>query len=410
MPTFTYVAKKGPTELTKGVLEGESRQAVLSRLADLGYTPISITEAVVTAEAQAHAAPAPAAARLDGRVPVRVVNQFTRQFASLVRAQVPMLRTLGILNEQTSHPRLTKILGAISEDLRQGDTLSGALAKYPQVFSPLYVSLARAGEVAGILDAVLDRLAEQADREEALRAKVQAAVMYPAFVLLVGIGTVIFLLTFVMPRLIKLFAGFGGRLPLPTRMLLTVTAWCQSPWFWTGVAVVIGGAVVACRAHKTAVRLALDRVSLSLPMLGTLVRRLELARFARAYGLLLNHGIPILQATDVAIPVVRNSLIQRELARLPAGLKDGTSLAVCLKSLSMATPFMVHAVAVGEEGGRVGEALVEVANYYEREAERLLQTMASLLEPLMILTVGGMVGFIVMAVLLPIFDMSVLAR
>jgi type II secretory pathway component PulF len=408
MPSFQYVAKKGPTELAKGVLEGDSRADVLSRLIDLGYTPVSITEAAAGA-AQPAAAQASAAPR-GKRVPVKHLNQFTRQFASLVRAQVPLLRTLAILKDQSTHPRLQQVLAALIEDLRQGSTLSEGMAKFPAVFPPLYISLAHAGEIAGILDTVLDQLAQQADREEALRAKIQAAFMYPAFVMVVGLGTVLFLLTFVMPRLVKLFAGFGGRLPLPTRILLTITAWCQSPWFWLGLAACIVGAVVVCRQNQSRMRQVVDRVSLSLPLLGTVVRRVELARFARAYGLLLEHGIPILQATEVAIPIVNNQLIRRELARMPAGLKEGSSLAECLKRLTLATPFLVHAVAVGEEGGKVGEALREVANYYEREAEQMLQTMASLLEPLMILTVGGIVGFIVMAVLLPIFDMSVIAH
>jgi len=409
MPTFQYVAKRGPQEVLKGVLEGEDRAAVLSRLVDLGYTPVSITEAAAADVTEAPGRPA-TSSKLDGRVPVGQMNQFTRQFASLIRAQVPLLRTLGILKEQTSHPRLQRILGAISEDLRQGETLSGALGKYPSVFSPLYISLMRAGEVAGILDTVLDRLAAQADREEALRAKIQSAFTYPAFVGVVGIGTVIFLLTFVMPRLIRLFEGFGGRLPLPTRILLAVSRACQQPWLWLGLVLVAAVAVAIVRREQVRVKRMLDTVGLSLPLLGKLIRRVELARFARAYGLLLDHGIPILQATDVAVPVVRNQLIRQELARLPASLKEGTSLAIGLKGLTVTTPFLIHAVAIGEEGGRVGESLIEVANYYEREAEQLLALLASLLEPAMILAVGALVGFIVMAVLLPIFEMSIIAR
>ncbi len=406
MPTFRYVAKKGPQETAKGLLDGENRAAVLSRLTDLGFTPLQIIEV----DADGTAADARTAPVVDGKVPSRHLNQFTRQFASLVRSQVPLLRTLSILKDQTSHPRLQRVLEAVGEEIRQGETLSGALAKYPNVFPPLYISLTHAGELAGILDKVLDRLAVQADREEALRAKLQSAFAYPAFVAVVGLGTVMFLLTVVMPRLVRLFEGFGSKLPLPTRMLLTISGWCRAWWFWAGWGLVVALAMVLWKRHGTRSMLLIDQLSLRLPLLGTLIRRLEVARFARAFGLLLDHGIPILQATDVAIPVIHNQVIRREFSVLPAQLKEGNSLASCLKSLSVSTPFIVHAVAVGEEGGRVGESLIEVANYYEREAERLLQLLASLLEPAMILTVGGIVGFIVIAVLLPIFEMSLIAH
>ena len=415
MPAFRYVAKRGPQDVIEGVIEAENRLGVLSHLTALGYTPVRINEALAKPAAEAPARPKPRAAegRRGGgtRVPVRHLNQFTRQFASLMRSQVPLLRALGILKDQTPHPALQRIIEAIGGDIRQGDTLSGALAKHPTVFSELYVNLTYSGEVAGMLDQVLDRLAEQADRDEALRSKIQSAMAYPLFVGVVGLGTVVFLLTFVLPRLLKLFRTFGGELPLPTRLLLTLSGWCQSGWFWglcAALALALAGALRSPVVKRWAIA---DRVSLRLPAVGSLVHQLELARFARSFGLLLNHGVPILRAIDVAIPVVRNRVIRQQLERLPAGLKDGNSLAACLKTLTGAvTPFVVHTVAVSEEGGKVGEALVEVATYYDREIERSLHMLASLLEPMMVLAVGAVVGIIVMAVLLPIFEMSVIAH
>lgn len=407
MPTFKYVAKRGPKEMVEGMLEADDRAHVLSHLSGLGYIPVRISEAAV---AQETAVRPPVVVDAGGRVPVRHLNQFTRQFASLLRSHVPLLRALSVLKEQTTHPRLQQILAGLADAIRQGETLSSALARYPKVFSPLFVSLTRSGEVSGTLDQILDRLAVQADRDETLRSQVQSALAYPILVGIVGIGTVIFLLTFVMPRLLKLFEGFGSQLPLPTRILLTVTGWCQQVWFWIGCLVAVGLLTLVLRSRAEQSRLVCDRLSLRLPILGTLIRHVELARFARSFGLLLDHGVPILQATEVAIPVVGNRVIRRALERLPAHLKEGGSLAACLKTLPVATPFVVHTVAVGEEGGRVGEALAEIANLYEREVERLLRVMASLLEPTMILVVGSLVGFIVMAVLLPVFEMSVIAR
>ncbi len=406
MPTFHYLAKKGPKDLIEGVFEAESRTNVLSHLEGLGYTPVQIVEAG-SGELISASAAVPLR-RL--RIPARQFNQFTRQFASLVRSQVPLLRALAILKEQSSHPKLQWLLEAVGEDIRQGQTLSGALERYPLVFSPLYISLIQAGEAAGMLDTVLDRLAAQADQEEALRAKVQGALVYPLFVGVVGLGTVIFLLAFVMPRLVKLFKGFGGHLPLPTRMLLTLSGWMSQEWVWVFFAVAVLAMTVFVRGLGEKGRFAWDRFSLRLPWLGNLFRQIELARFSRSFGLLLDHGVPILRATEIAVPVVEHRVIRQQLGRLTARLKEGNSLSSCLKGLSVATPFMVNTVAVGEEGGKVGEALMEVASFYEREIERLLHTMAALLEPAMILVVGAVVGFIVMAVLLPVFEMSSIVK
>ncbi|MBI3324647.1 MAG: type II secretion system F family protein [Candidatus Omnitrophica bacterium] len=406
MSTFKYVAKRGPKDVIEGVLEAEDRNEVLSQLIGQGYTPVKIVESA----AKANGGAAPLVKGWNGRVGARPFNQFTRQFASLVRSQVPLLRALGILKDQTTHPGLRRVLESITDEIRQGQTLSDSMARFPSVFPPLYVSLTHSGEIAGILDKVLERMAKQADREESLRAKVRSALVYPAFVGVVGVGTVLFLLAFVLPRLAKLFAGFGGKLPLPTRLLLATSRLCQQWWFWAALAGLLAVALVLFRGQGSRGRLLAERLSLRLPLLGDLVRQIELSRFARAFGLLLEHGVPILQATEVAIPVVGNRFLREHLSKLPALLKEGGSLAASLKSVAVAPPFVVHTVAVGEEAGRAGEALIEVADFYEEEVSRLLEIAASLLEPMMILGVGAVVGFIVMAVLLPIFEMSVIAR
>ena len=408
MPTFHYTAKRGPTDIVEGVLEAETRNDVLSRLTELGYVPVRVNEQTVAAQLRTDA-------RRNGsakprRIPAQQLAVFTRQFASLMRSQVPLLRTLQILEQQTRHPYFLYVLRALTEEVRQGQQLSASLAKFPRAFSPLYVSLVHSGEVSGALDTVLEQLAEQAERDETLRAKVRAAFTYPLFVGVVGCLTVIFLMTFVMPRLSKLLVGLGERLPAPTKALLTITAWMSTGWFWGGVAVLAVGVAVAWRVSGERGRVLLDQLVLRMPVLGQLVRELELARFARSFGLLINHGISVLKAMEVTVPIVGNRVIRRQLERLPEALRQGGSLSNSLESLPISTPFLVNTVAVGEESGKVGEGLTEVAAYYERDAERLLQTMATLLEPALIVVVGLVVGFIVIAVLLPIFEMSSLGR
>ena len=407
MPTFHYTAKRGPSEVVEGVIEAENRGGVLTYLTELGYVPVRVSEATL---AQSPAAKRQAPVGPRRRVPTAQLALFTRQFASLVRSQVPLLRTLQILQEQTRHPYFLRVLQSVTEEIRQGQTLSVGLAKFPDVFSPLYISLIHSGEISGALDLILEQLAEQAERDEALRAKIRAAFTYPIFVAVVGFLTVVFLMTFVMPRLAQLLLGLGDHLPLPTRLLLRIAGWMSMGWFWGAVA--FGGATLAFlwRASGEPGRLAFDRLVLHLPLFGALVREIELARFARSFGLLINHGVVVLKAMEVAIPVVHHRLIRAELERLPEGLRQGNALSTCFKQLSLSSSFLVNTVAVGEESGRVGEALTEVANFYERNTERSLQAMASLLEPALIVVVGLIVGFIVMAVLLPIFEMSTIAR
>jgi type II secretory pathway component PulF len=403
MPKFHYTAKKGPTDVVEGVLEADSRGGVLNHLAQLGYVPVRVTE-----EAQAAGRPADPrrpAVRIT-RVPAGHMTVFTRQFASLVRSYVPMLRALTILQDQARHPCLKHVLGEVTEQVRQGETLSAALAKFPQVFSPLYVNLIRSGEVSGAMDAVLERLAQQAEQEEAMRMKIRTAFTYPSFVGVVGCFTVVFLMTFVMPKLSRLLTGLGDRLPLSTRLLLTLSEWMSGGWFWGIILGSLAALALLWRASGAKGRLMRDRLLLRLPLLGPLIQQIEVARFARSLGLQLTHGITILQAMDVSVQVVGHQVVRGQLQRLSEGLRQGQPLSGCLKPLAISSPLLVHTVAVGEESGNVGEALTEVANHYEREAERLLQTMATLLEPMLILVVGAVVGFIVMAVLLPIFEMS----
>lgn len=405
MPTFEYTAKRGPRDVVEGVVEAENRSGVLTYLAELGYVPVRITERAVEDASRQAAPPSPIRIR---RVPAIHLTTFTRQFASLMRSYVPILRALRILEDQAKHPSFRHVLREVSEAVRQGQALSSGMAKFPGVFSPLYVNLIRSGEVSGALDTILDRLAQQVEQEEAMRTRVRMAFTYPTFVGVVGCGTIAFLMIFVMPRLSKLLAGLGDRLPLPTQILLAVSRVMSQWWFW---AAVLGCGVAlgfVARGLGSFGRLAVDRLVLRIPLLGTVVQQTEVARFARSFGLQLTHGISILQAIEVSVQVTHHRVIRSELARLSEGLRQGNTLSSCLKPLSIGTPFLVNTVAVGEEAGKVGEAMTEIAAYYERDSERILEAMATLLEPTLILVIGVVVGFIVFAVLLPIFEMSTL--
>ena len=405
MPKFRYTAKRGPRDMVEGVVEAENRNGALTHLTQLGYVPVRVTEETLSAaEAPLPARQPPASRR--GRVPVSHLTIFTRQFASLVRSFVPLLRALKLLEDQARHPVLKQVLREVAEEVRQGQTLSSGLSKFPRAFSPLYLNLIRSGESSGALDAVLDRLADQAEQEEALRAKIRMAFTYPIFVGVVGCLTIVFLMTFVMPRLSRLLLGLGSRLPMPTRILLKVAGVMSHGWFWwMALGSVLLGAIVVKGSGRRG-HVALARLVLQLPVVGSVIRQSEIARFCRSLGLQLTHGIPILQAIQISTQVIGHPVIKAELEHLPEGMRQGSALSSCLNTLSISTPFLVNTISVGEESGRVGEALTEVATYYERDTERLVQVMATLLEPALILVVGVIVGFIVMAVLLPIFEMG----
>ena len=408
MPKFHYTAKRGPQDVIEGVIEAEDRQGVMSQLTERGFIPVKIQEAAAAAPRPAASAKAAASARpvRPGRVPASQLVLFTRQFASLVHSYVPLLRALQILQDQTRHPYFRQILKEVTEEIRQGQTLSSGLAKFPKVFSPLYINLIRSGEVSGTLDVILERLAQQAEEDQAMRAKVRMAFVYPAFVAVVAVLTIFFFMLFVVPKLSKLFAGMGSRLPLPTRLLLTWADWMASPWFWAAAAGLLAGLIAAWKGLRATQQLLLDRLLLKVPFLGPVVLHSEVARFARSLGLQLTHGVAILQAIDVSVQVVEQRAVRAQLQQLPEGLRQGAALSEQLRGLSLSSPLLVNAVQVGEESGRVGEALNDVALFYERETERLLQILTTLLEPLLVVVVGVIVGFIVMAVLLPIFELG----
>ncbi len=319
---------------------------------------------------------------------------FIRQFTSLIRSQVPMVRSLRVLQEQMEHKGLKNIVGEIVKNIQdQGQNLSDSLKHYPKVFSQEMISLVQAGEVGGALDQVLESLDKKMVREEAMRSKIQSALVYPLFVALMGVITVIVLLTFVMPRILKVIQGFGGDLPIPTKILIGLTGMMTKGWFWI-VLVCLGlGAAFAWRNFKATQSLWLDEFALKVPLVGKLIHHVEIVRFSRSLSLLLSHGVLMLPAIETAVLTVNNQFYKKELEKIPTKVKEGSTITEGLQGLSISSPFMRHSVSIGEEGGRVGQALSEVADFYEAEAERMTTILASFLEPVIILTIGLIIGF-----------------
>jgi len=406
MRKFLYKAKDSRKKMMEGVLEAETEQEALAKLGQLGYFPLSIKRDETPSPSQA----SPRSLGFFSRVPRRDITFFTRQLADLLESGLPLMRALDVLREQMENRRLQEILSDLVSHVRDGKSFSDALAFYPRVFSNLYVSMVRSGEVGGMLSEVLARLADFAEKEEEMHAKVRAALAYPLLILLVGIGTVAVLLIFVVPKLVSLFQDVGQILPLPTRILVEVSGWLASYWW---VALSIGASAVFLLKRgglSQGSRLVIDGIKLRLPIWGSLIKKVEIASFARSLATLLSHGVPILQAMQVVIQATKNELLKEEFKRIGEQLKGGTTFSQEIRRGRIFPALVTNMVAVGEEAGTLDRSLFKIADTYERDADRAMKLMTSLVEPVMILVMGSLVGFIVISMLMPIFQIDLLAR
>ncbi|MEE8074176.1 MAG: type II secretion system F family protein, partial [Candidatus Binatia bacterium] len=335
---------------------------------------------------------------------------FTRQLSDLLEAGLTLMRALTVLRDQTESPRLREILDDVASHVRDGKSFSDALAVYPKVFPPIYVSMVRSGEVGGILGGVLSRLADFSEKEEDLQGKVRAALAYPVLILLVGMGTIAVLLIFVVPKLVVLFEDVGQVLPLPTQILIGVSRGLATYWWLILIIGALGGFLVKRGQLSQGTRLAIDRIKLRLPVWGALIKKVEIARFARSLSTLLSHGVPILQAMQAVVQATGNELLKRELQKIGDLLRGGTTLSQGMRQGRIFPSLVTNMVSVGEEAGSLDRSLIKIADTYERDSDRAMKMMTALVEPVMILVMGSIVGFIVVSMLLPIFQIDLLAR
>lgn len=400
MPTFAYRAKHGPDRTVDGEIIAESRPAAVSRLEAMGQIPVWIEE--VTARRQRMRAP-----RGRRRVAAREVTVFTRQLAGLLRAGVPILRALATIQQQNPNPAFQLTVLEILNAVRDGEPLSGALTRYPALFPELYINMVRSGESAGRLEEILLRLAEARERDDELNAKVMAALAYPGLVLAVGGISIFVILAFFLPRIVGLIGGMTDTLPWPTRIVLAVSGFFADHWMW--LAFTAAAAAYLLRRYATTARgrMTLDRAVLSLPLAGQFARDTDIVRFARTLSLLIGAGVAVERALDLAGQTLANRHLRAAvLAAVDGAVRQGATVAAGFRRSREIPEFVTSMVAVGEETGRIDEALNEVAAFYQRELDRDLRIATALLEPALILMVGLVVGFIIFAMLLPIFQVG----
>lgn len=407
MPIYAYRAKKGPDKVVEGSIEAISEKEAVEQLSRNGYLPLKVEKKAQVKEAGTQTT---AAARRRYRVRSSEITVFSRQLSSLLKSGVPILHALNIISEQSESAAFKGILVDVRNSVEDGAVLSSVLERYPDVFPPLYVAMVRSGENSGALPEVLLRIAGYRTKQEEILSRFRMAMAYPILMAVVGIATVIFMLTFVMPRLMGIFSNMGGKLPLPTKILISISQVFQHWGIWILLLLAVIVLVAKKQASTKAGKIFLGAFSMRVPVFGSFILKTELLRFSRTLELLIKNGVPILKAMNIAIPVLENEIIKNQLKQSYQELERGGSFGRSLKNSVFFPAFMRNLIIVGEESGKLEEALAEVADSYERDTDETIRVMSALLEPLMILVMGLIVGFIVIAMLLPIFEINLMAR
>ncbi len=430
MPIFVYRAQKGPGNLETGEIAAENQDRAVMKLEGMGLTPITVVEkgGGKAADATPHAEsgrPAGSDQRpkvqeslqssvlrfSSVHVRTKDVDTFTWQLASLMKASVPMLRALSLISQQTENKALKLVVDDLHHQVKDGKTLSQGMRQYPKLFNNLYLNMIRSGEQGGVLYEVLYRIAEYREREQVIARKIQAALAYPGVMMVVGIGTVFVMLTVFMPKFISIFESMKKALPVPTRILIAASNFMSGNWSGILIALAFVFVIFGRAQPSSKKKFLFDLVKLHIPFINKFVRNAEIAKFARTLGLLLKNGLSVHEALNLATDTLDNDALRRQLKEAGREIvQQGSTLSSSLAKVRIFPSFAVNMIAVGEEGGKLEESLSGIAGAYEKEVEQSINVMTSLLEPILILVIGGIVGFIVFAMLLPIFDIGATAR
>jgi type IV pilus assembly protein PilC len=330
---------------------------------------------------------------------------FTRQFSTMINSGLPLVQCLDILAKQTEKDHFRKIITSTMRDVESGSTLSDALGKHPQVFSDLYVNMVEAGETGGVLDVILSRLATYLEKMDSLKRKIKGAMTYPAVVLCVTIAAASFMLVFIIPTFAKLYSDFGGELPAATRVVMGLSYFLRTRW-WLLVGIIVAMVVALRRYYGTKTgRDRIDKLLLSVPVVGTVLLKTAIARFTRTLGTLVSSGVPILEGLDITAKAAGNSVVRDAVMKTRQSISSGQTIAEPLRQSAVFPPMVVQMISVGEETGALDEMLCKIADFYDEEVDAAVDAMTSIIEPLMIVLMGGVVGTMVVAMYLPIFKL-----
>ena len=395
--TFIWQGKSAKGETLKGEYEAKDRRAVGDYLRKRRITITSIKKKPKDIEIKLFQKKS---------VGVKDLSVFTRQFATMINAGLPLVQCLDVLGRQLDKPHFKSVVQKVMSDVEGGSTLAEALGKHPKIFSDLYVNMIAAGEAGGILDVILGRLAMFLEKADALQRKVKGAMTYPTIVLTVAGGACIFMLMFVIPVFAKMFSDFGGELPAPTRIVMNLSNFLRAYWWALGVgAAALTFGFKRYRATKNG-RFQTDKLALRFPILGTVLRKSGVARFTRTLGTLIGSGVPILQGLEITSRTAGNTVIQRAIESTSRSISQGDTIAGPLKESGVFPPMVVQMIGIGEQTGALDEMLSKIADFYDDEVDAAVEALTAAIEPLMIVVMGTMVGGMLVAMYLPMFKMS----
>jgi len=395
MPMFEYTARSQTGQIQKGQMDVASKDDVTAYLRKNRLIMVSVREQ-----------PKQIKLSMGGsRIKTRDIVIFTRQFATMINAGLPLVQSLNILAAQTENKALAEVTKAVVYDVESGNTLADAFSKHPKAFSALYVNMVAAGEAGGILDTILLRLATFLEKNDALVRKVKGAMIYPGVIISVAMVAIVILLIFVIPTFQSMFASANMELPLPTRVVIGMSNFLTH--FWWAMLAVIGGAVFAIRSYyaSPAGRLQIDALLLKAPVLGDVIRKSAVSRFTRTLGTLVSSGVSILEGLEITAKTAGNQVVHNAVMESRQSIAGGETIAAPLEKSKVFPPMVISMIAVGEQTGGLDEMLSKIADFYDEEVDVAVSALLSLMEPVMIVVLGVIVGGMVIAMYLPIFDM-----
>ncbi len=404
MPVYEYTALNTKGKSVSGIVDSESAHSARQKLRSSGIFPISINEVYDTIKRKENRLFS--LLRPFNRIKPSEISMMTRQLATLVGSGFPLVSAIDTLITQTKSNALDKRLAKIKDSIVEGNSFAGALSLYPETFSSLYINMVRSGETAGTLEIVLERLADITEKQQALNNRIRSALAYPALMSLIGAVVLFLLMTFIVPNITTIFTDMNQVLPAPTRFLITISDLFKS--FWWIIFILITGILVALRSIKKTAkgRFLLDKTILLLPGIGLLSKKLAVARFSRTLGSLLENSVSMLPALEIVKNIAGNIPISNAIEDAAKEVGKGQGLGVALGVSEVFPHLSIQMIKVGEQSGELESMLNKIADVYENEVESTIMSMTSLLEPLMILVMGVIVGFIVLSICLPIFEMN----
>ena len=394
---FSYKAKESSGRVVEGLVEAEDQKAALARLRDQRLTVVEIAQKAKKTKF------------FKPKVNNSDIVIFSRQLSTLVSAGVPIVQGLNILEAQAENPAFKTVVTGLRVDIESGLSIADAMRKHPQAFTELYVSMIKAGEVGGILDTILERLSAYLESSEALKAKVKAAMMYPAVVGGVAFMITIFLVLFVIPVFKDIFSGFGAQLPLPTRIMIGISDTLRHYIIY--ILAAAGGAGWGIKKYMKTEKgqEKIDEISLNLPVVGILLKKVAIAKFTRTLGTLIKSGVPILQGLETVAKTAGNKIIERAIYKSRDSIKEGGRIADPLKKANIFPPMVIQMISVGEETGGLDNMLNKIADFYDQEVDTAVKGLTSMIEPLIMVVMGFVIGAIVISMFMPMFSMGELA-